>query len=52
MFFAEGQIKVLLHGQPTDMRRSFDGLKALTRHAVGHDPLDESLYVFVNRRGT
>ena len=52
MFFAEGQIKVFLYGQPTDMRRSFDGLQALARHAMGKDPLDGSLYVFVNRRGT
>ena len=52
MFFAEGQIRVFLYGQPTDMRRSFDGLQALTRHAMGHDPLDGSLYVFINRRGT
>ena len=42
---------MFLYGQPTDMRRSFDGLQALTRHAMGHDPLDGSLYVFVFRRG-
>ena len=52
MFFAEGQISVFLYGQPTDMRRSFDGLQALKRHAMGHDPLDGSLYVFINQRGT
>jgi transposase len=51
MFFAEGQIRVFLYGEPTDMRRSFDGLQALTRHAMRHDPLDGSLYVFVSRRG-
>ena len=51
MFFPEGQIRVFLYGQPTDMRRSFDGLQALARHAMGHDPLDGSLYVFVSRRG-
>jgi transposase len=51
MFFAEGQIRVFLYGEPTDMRRSFDGLQALTRHSMGHDPLDGSLYVFVSRRG-
>ena len=39
MFFPEGQIRVFLYGQPTDMRRSFDGLQALARHAMGHDPL-------------
>lgn len=51
MFFPEGRIRVYLYGQPTDLRRSFDGLQALTRHAMGHDPLDGSLYVFINRRG-
>jgi transposase len=51
VFFPEGQIRVFLYGQPTDMRRSFDGLQALTRHAMNHDPLDGSLYVFVSRRG-
>jgi len=51
MFFPEGQIRVFLYGEPTDMRRSFDGLQALTRHAMSHDPLDGSLYVFVSRRG-
>lgn len=51
MFFPEGQIRVFLYGQPADMRRSFDGLQALTRHAMGQDPLNGSLYVFVNRRG-
>jgi transposase len=52
MFFAEGQIRVFLYGAPCDMRKSFDGLQALTRHGMGFDPLDGSLYVFVNRRGT
>lgn len=51
MFFPEGRIRVFLYGQPTDMRKSFDGLQALTRHAMGQDPLNGSLYVFVNRRG-
>jgi len=52
MFFAEGQIHVRLYGQPTDMRKSYDGLQALARHAMERDPLDGSLYCFVNRRGT
>jgi transposase len=52
MFFAEGQIRVHLYGQPTDMRKSYDGLQALARHAMGHDPLDGALYIFVNRRGS
>jgi hypothetical protein len=34
------------------MRKSYDGLQALARHAMGHDPLDGALYIFVNRRGS
>lgn len=51
MFFPESRIRVFLYGQPTDMRKSFDGVLTLTRHAMDRDPLDGSLYVFVNRRG-
>lgn len=52
MFFVEAQIRVHLYGQPADMRKSYDGLQALARYAMGADPLDGSLYVFVNRRGS
>ena len=52
MFFAEAQIRVHLYGQPTDMRKSYDGLQALARHAMGRDPLDGALYIFINRRGS
>jgi transposase len=45
MFFAEAQIRVHLYGQPTDMRKSYDGLQALARHAMGY-------IFFVNRRGS
>lgn len=51
MCFAEGQIRVHLYGVPCDMRKSYDGLCALTCHAMGEDPLDGSLYIYVNRRG-
>ncbi len=52
MFFAEGQIRVHLYGQPADMRKSYDGLQALVRHAMQREPLDGALYIFVNRRGS
>lgn len=52
MFFPEGQIRVHLYGQPCDMRKSFDGLQALTRHALLADPLNGALYAFINRRAT
>jgi len=28
-------VRVHLYGRPVDMRRSFDGLSALTAHALG-----------------
>jgi len=43
MFFPEGQIRVHLYGEPADMRKSFDGLQALTRHSMGQNPLDGAL---------
>lgn len=52
MFFPEGGVRVWVYGQPTDMRRSYDGLYALVRHALRQDPLSGALYVFINRRGT
>jgi transposase len=51
MFFAEAQIRVHLYGQPTDMRKSYDRLQAVARHAMGRAPLYGALYIFVNRRG-
>ncbi len=51
MFFPEARVRVFLHGQPVDMRKSFDGLIALTRQGLGQDPLSGRVYVYVNRRG-
>ena len=52
MFFPEGRVRVHVYGQPVDMRKSFDGLHALTRRQLGADPLSGDLYVFINRRAT
>ena len=52
MFFPEGRVRVHIYGQPVDMRKSFDGLYALTRQQLGADPLSGDLYVFINRRAT
>ena len=52
MFFPEGQIRVYVYGSPVDMRRSYDGLYAIARHAMGQDPASGHLYSFINRRGT
>jgi len=52
MFFPEGQVRVHVYGRPVDMRKSFDGLYALTRQELGLDPLSGHLFVFINRRAT
>ncbi len=52
MFFPEGRVRVQVYGEPVDMRKSFDGLYALTRNRLGADPLSGDLYVFINRRAT
>ncbi len=51
MFFPEDHIKVFVYTKPTDMRKSFNGLIALTRQQLGQDPLSGHLFMFVNRRG-
>ncbi len=52
MFFPEGQVSVHLYGEPTDMRKSYDGLYGLVKRQGLHDPVRGGLFVFVNRRGT
>ncbi|MBL8298454.1 MAG: IS66 family insertion sequence element accessory protein TnpB [Rhodanobacteraceae bacterium] len=52
MFFPEGQIRVHVYGRPCGMRKSFDGLYALTKNELQQDPISGRLFVFVNRRGT
>lgn len=52
MFFPEARIRVQVYGRPVDLRQSFDGLVALTRHALREDPLSGQLFVFFNRRST
>lgn len=50
MFFPEGNIRVHLYGQPVDMRKSFDGLYALTRQQLGKNPLSGDLFAFISKR--
>ena len=44
------QIRVFLYRLPTDMRKGFHGLVALTESAMQQDPLSGSLFIFLNRR--
>lgn len=50
MLSLASNVRILLHTQPTDMRKSFDGLSGIVRSAFDADPLDGSLFLFINRR--
>ncbi|WP_437729341.1 IS66 family insertion sequence element accessory protein TnpB [Sorangium sp. So ce861] len=44
-------VRVYVAAEPTDLRKSFDGLSALVAQCFGADPLCGHLFVFRNRRG-
>jgi transposase len=41
---------IFLHTRPTDMRKGFDGLSGIVRDEFETDPLDGSMFLFINRR--
>ena len=43
------QVAVYAYTQPTDMRKSFDGLAALVTQGLQRDPLGGDLFLFVSR---
>lgn len=43
-------VRVYLCRQPVDMRKSFDGLHAMSIEVFQQDPLQGHLFLFVNRR--
>ena len=52
MWLLEERRRIFAHTEPTDMRKSFQGLLALVQHVFpDQDPHSGSLFVFVNRRG-
>lgn len=52
MLFLDGNIKIWLYTEATDMRKSFNGLSALVRSKLLENPLAGQLFVFCNRRRT
>jgi transposase len=42
--------KFYLYTSSTDMRKSFDALSGLVRNAMGQNPMDGSVYIFLNKR--
>ncbi|MCB0113919.1 MAG: IS66 family insertion sequence element accessory protein TnpB [Caldilineaceae bacterium] len=49
MLTLTGSVRVFVCTQPTDMRRSFDGLCGMVQGVVEQDPLSGHLFVFRNR---
>lgn len=51
MLTMPSSVRVYIAAQPTDLRKSFDGLSGLVAQTFGQDPLCGHLFVFRNRRG-
>ena len=52
MWLADAPRRIFAYTEPTDMRKSFQGLLALVQHVFrGEDPYSGDLFAFVNRRG-
>jgi transposase len=49
MRWAGRRVQVYAYGQPTDMRKGFDGLCALVTEALHRDPLSGDVFIFVSR---
>lgn len=43
-------VAIFLYTRPTDMRKGFDGLSGIVRGELATDPLEGSLFLFINRR--
>jgi transposase len=50
MFRLDAELKVYLHREAVDFRKSINGLAALVEQTMGLDPFAGSAYVFRNRR--
>ncbi|ANB72619.1 transposase (plasmid) [Paraburkholderia phytofirmans OLGA172] len=50
MFRLDADLKVYVHRDAVDFRKSITGLSALVEQALGLDPFARAVYVFRNRR--
>lgn len=49
MFSLSSSLKFQLYIQPTDMRKSFDGLCGIIQDQLGESPTRGAVYVFINK---
>ena len=52
MIARPSRARVFVATQPTDLRKSYDGLAALVEGTFGHRLSEGDLFVFINRRAT
>jgi transposase len=50
MLSAPPTVSIFLYTRAADLRKGFDGLAGIVRQEFDADPLDGSLFLFVNRR--
>lgn len=50
MFTLSSSNKFHLYSQPTDMRKSFDGLAGIVQNTLGNNPCNGDVFIFINRR--
>ena len=51
MFSLNDSMRYLLYNRPTDMRKSFHTLSGIITDAMGQDPSNGNVYIFINRAG-
>lgn len=50
MFNLNESMRYLLYNKPTDMRKSFHTLGGIVRNAMGCDPTNGDVYIFMNKQ--
>ena len=50
MFSIPSSVRVFAYAEPTDMRKSFDGLAAIVTNEFSKDPFNGDCLVFFNRK--
>ena len=50
MFHLDADLKVYLHREAVDFRKSINGLATLVEQSMGRDPFARAVYAFRNRR--
>lgn len=49
MFALSSDLKFHLYNQPTDMRKSFDGLSGIIQNILGNNPQNGNVFMFINK---